>query len=309
MLTFRPLTLESASELAPIFEKQPWRACDYTHGANFQWRVFYETTYAVVSDMAILRAAYPGLGCCYLMPVGSGNLNEALQAIDDDAAERGRWLRIFAPTAASVEQLRAYFGDRVASATSVRSLADYLYETERLIGFSGKRLHGQKNHRNRFYRENPEARFVPVTEETLPAAEAFLEEFEREADLHQPIEVEEMRRARELLHHAKELGQLAGYIETDKGVAALSIGEILGDTLYVHVEKARTSFHGAYQAIVSAFAEYAAAEDTRFCNREDDSGDDGLRTSKLAYQPVELVEKYWVVIDPRPGSKKPRKAC
>jgi len=32
-------------------------------------------------------------------------------------------------------------------------------------------MHGQKNHRNRFYRENPEARFVPVTEETLPAAD------------------------------------------------------------------------------------------------------------------------------------------
>jgi len=312
MLDFQPITVASRELLMPLFAQQPWRACDYTFGANFQWRVFYQTTYAVQKDMAILRAAYPGLGCCYLMPVGAGDMKCALNAIDADATERRRWLRIFAPTAESVEILREHFGDRIVSADSVRSLADYLYETERLITFAGKKLHGQKNHRNRFYRENPEARFVPVTAETLPAAETFLSEYAEEIDLQQPIEVEELHRARELLHRYAEAGQLAGYIETDRGIAALSIGEVVGDTLYVHVEKARTVFHGAYQAIVSAFADYAVAVSggALYCNREDDSGDDGLRNSKLAYQPCALVEKYWVVIDPPKGyAHKIRKPC
>jgi len=264
----------------------------------------------VHADMVILRAAYPGLGCCYQMPVGTGDLTAALHAIDADATERGRWLRIYAPTAESVETLRAHFGDRIVSATAVRSLADYLYETERLITFSGKKMHGQKNHRNRFYRENPEARFVPVTPETLPQAEAFLKAYAEEIDTQQPIEVEDLYRAQELLHNVFAAGQMAGYIETDKGIAALSIGEVVGDTLYVHVEKARTQFHGAYQAIVSAFAAYAAGEGVPYCNREDDSGDDGLRHSKLAYHPLGLVEKYWVVIDPPKGcAHKIRKHC
>jgi len=312
MLEFQKITRGSKKELAELFSHQPWRACDYTFGANYQWRYFYQSTYAVCDNMAIMRAAYPGLGCCYLMPAGTGDMKTALQAIDDDATERGRWLRVFAPTEQSVDLLREHFGDRIVSAVSVRSLADYLYETERLITFAGKKMHGQKNHRNRFYRENPEARFVPVTEETLPQAEAFLKEYEQEIELEQAIEVEELHRAQELLHHAFELGQLAGFIETEQGIAALSIGEVIGDTLYVHVEKARTRFHGAYQAIVSAFAEYAVTVSggAMYCNREDDSGDDGLRHSKLAYHPIELIEKYWVIIDPPKGcSKKIRKPC
>ena len=88
----------------------------------------------------------------------------------------------------------------------------------------------------------------------------------------------------------------AGFIETAGTIVALSVGEVVGDTLYVHVEKARLDFAGAYQAIVSEYAKAACRPDTLYINREDDSGEEGLRRSKLSYQPLRLIDKYWVTV-------------
>jgi hypothetical protein len=86
-------------------------------------------------------------------------------------------------------------------------------------------------------------------------------------------------------------------------VVALSIGEVVQDTLYVHVEKARVDYSGSYQAIVSMFAQYAAEEDTLYINREDDSGEERLRYSKMSYHPIRLIDKYWVTVeDPEQAS-------
>lgn len=131
----------------------------------------------------------------------------------------------------------------------------------------------------------------------MDRAAAFLKEYaEEKAASETGIELEEMQRSEELLACSADLGLTAGYIETANGIVALSVGEVVDDTLYVHVEKAKASCPGAYQAIVSEFARNAAQADTLYCNREDDSGEEGLRTSKLAYQPIRLVDKYWVTV-------------
>ena len=71
----------------------------------------------------------------------------------------------------------------------------------------------------------------------------------------------------------------------------MSVGEIIKDTLYVHIEKADRSYEGSYQMIVREFARHNVTEDVKYINREEDVGDEGLRKSKAIYHPIELLEK------------------
>jgi hypothetical protein len=46
--------------------------------------------------------------------------------------------------------------------------------------------------------------------------------------------------------------------------------------------------------LVNQFAKMFAAEGVTHINREEDDGVEGLRTSKLSYHPIELLDKYVV---------------
>ena len=76
------------------------------------------------------------------------------------------------------------------------------------------------------------------------------------------------------------------YLEVDGKMVGVSVGEKRGDTLIVHVEKALYEYSGAYPTLAQEFAKAFAVNEIEFINREDDSGDLGLRTSKTQYQPI-----------------------
>lgn len=303
MITFQPVTDEAALRLVDYLAGQPYRSCDYTIGAIYQWRAYFASAVAFIGPVAVLRADYPFPedGHSYMFPIGGGGsaaIEAALDAVEEYTAALGIPLRYCAVPEAGAAVLRARYGAR-AVCTAHRDWADYLYMLDDLKTFPGKRFHGQRNHLNRFYKDNPGSRYVPITWMTLPRARAFLTEYVYRTPARSPIEAEEQCRAQELLEAVSLLQLQAGYLETARGdIVALAIGEVVGDTLYVHVEKARLDYPGAYQAIVSAFACHAAQPDTRYCNREDDSGEEGLRRSKEAYHPVAMIDKYWVNIAP-----------
>ena len=296
MLSFSPITLQNVAELRPYLREQSFRTCDYALGAVFQWRAYLQSSFAIVADMLVMRATYPDDGEYFVYPVGKGDVSAALDAIEAYTRESGTKLCFCAVPEAGMEVLRARYQGRVKISTH-RDWADYLYNASDLIDFPGKKYHTQRNHLNRFFKDNPSAVFVPVTEETLSKAVAFLDEYEQHVPLDKVIEAEEMLRSKELLAHSLSLGQKAGYIDVAGTVVALSVGEAVGDTLYCHVEKARVDYAGSYQAIVSMFARYAVEPDTLYINREDDSGEESLRYSKMAYRPIQLLDKFWVGLD------------
>ena len=79
-----------------------------------------------------------------------------------------------------------------------------------------------------------------------------------------------------------------------------SAGEIVGDTLIIHIEKADIAYEGVYQVLVNEYAKCFVTPDVRYINREEDVGDEGMRRSKESYHPVRLLEKYLVRIPAQP---------
>jgi hypothetical protein len=80
-------------------------------------------------------------------------------------------------------------------------------------------------------------------------------------------------------------------------ILAMTMGSHLaGDAFDVQFEKAIDE--SAYVAMCSGFAGHLMEKypELKYLNREDDLGIEGLRKSKLAYNPVELIEKHWACL-------------
>lgn len=97
---------------------------------------------------------------------------------------------------------------------------------------------------------------------------------------------------REALDYFDQLDFIGAVIRINGQIEAFTMGEKINrDTVVIHVEKANGMINGLYGAINQEFLLHQWP-DVAFVNREEDTGDEGLRKAKLSYYPVDLVKKY-----------------
>lgn len=259
--------------------------CTKAVGVEYMWSDHSATEIAYYEGGVIIKDRLSGVDC-FALPRGERR-EDGVRLIETYVRETGGELCFHS---FDDEEL-AYLFSRYPSVEIVshRDYSDYLYDAPDLMEFKGKKYHGQKNHYNRFIRENPDFVFAPFGKEDLPDVFAFLKKHEALAPRSEG-ETLEYRCCEKLLSAFDELDLLTGMIKIGGEIAAISVGEILGETLIIHIEKAFSTFSGIYPTICTLFARRYAAG-LKYINREDDSGDLGLRTSKMQYHPIALVEK------------------
>lgn len=293
MELFHPVSENNILETIPYFANAGGRICDDTAGVTYQWRKLFQTDICLYEGCLITRSVFPQVGSCYSFPVGNGNPEKVYPLLREDAKALGVPFRFACITEDRLASLENSFHGAI-TAEEKRNWADYLYEPA-AFAYTGKRFHTQKNHINRFYADNPEAELVPVTDNNAAEVETF---FDRVLALHPQMpdwEKGEVEGTRDLFRMRDALHQIGACLKTDKGIAAFAMGEVRGDTLHIHAEKADTTFSGAYPAMAQAFARYAAGN-VKYINREDDAGDAGIRYSKEQYRPICLIPKYLVTV-------------
>ncbi len=267
--------------------------CDISLGVKFMWRNEYKIDFAIIDDTLIMKETSNDYKDVFYYPIGANEEN-ALNLIENYCRENFLDLEFCCIDDDYAQKLKARYFD--VAVYHDRDWDDYIYTAEQFKTYSGKKLSGQRNHVNKFKKLYPDYKFKIVKKEDILAIEQFLEEYKTNPNITQGA-LEEAEMAKEYLENVFTLNQLAGVITVDNKIVALSIGEVVGDTLIVHVEKGLIGYAGVYPVMASEFAKAFAGDSVKFINREEDCGDMGLRTSKTQYHPIEIKGKNAVKIN------------
>ena len=172
-----------------------------------------------------------------------------------------------------------------------RNAADYVYEVEKMITHSGKKLHSKKNHLN-YFLKNYNFEYRTLSENDMDECKALFDMWQAQKEEDLKLIAESKEATYKVLDNFKELGVKGGGIWLDDKLIAFSIGEQITENMaLIHLEVADSSYRGAFNAINQKFCENEW-KDLKYVNREEDMGIEGLRKAKTAYNPVFLIDRY-----------------
>ena len=166
--------------------------------------------------------------------------------------------------------------------TEEENFADYLYSAEEMIRLSGKKFSGQRS-------------FEPLDNTDAAEVETFFHTLNKKLNYTPGEAAEENHKVQEVLEHLDQYGLVGGVLRADGAIVGFTLGEVLRDTLYIHIEKADRDYPGAYQMLCRQFCT-AYADGLAYVNREEDMGDLGLRKAKRDLHPVTQLKKYTVEV-------------
>lgn len=294
MLSFDKINADNILATSEYFKYKISRTSDYTAGAMYMWRDFYDTSYTIYEDMIFYKVKFIGR-TTFTYPVGNGSIATAMEALKEYCRynEIPFWF-CTVPKEALPVLVEEYKG--VIAGTPSRDWADYLYLAEDLAEMAGRRYSGQRNHINKFKKLYPDYSYKRITASNLHRVIDFMMDYQVKYGKDSDLAREELSRALELMPYLEKFKLPGGFIEVDGNIVSMAVGEVIGDTMYCHIEKADRNYQGSYQMIVKEFSADMMKGEVKYINREEDVGDEGLRTSKLSYHPIELLDKYCVLV-------------
>jgi hypothetical protein len=294
IINFKTLELDDIVEMLPYFRATNLKLSGYSAAFLFMWRKYRGLQFAYIENCIVFKEeAQGGIYFHYPMELNDGDEQKALDAIERYTRENNIRLHFTCVPRNRIMVLIDRYGAELRL-TNNRKWRDYMYSAEDFKNFAGKKFSGQRNHINKFYKLYPGAVFSQIcAKDNLDEIMEFMRLYEsRQLEKGTLMAKEELNATYALIPNIDKLHLLCGALRVDGKMVALSIGERCGETLIIHIEKALTEYEGAYPSMAQAFARNYAVDGVKYVNREDDSGDPGLRKSKLQYNPVFLVDKY-----------------
>ena len=296
-IDFKRLTVEDVIKYLDYFKCCAFRISDYSAAFKVMWQDYFTEYFAFVENCLIFKEYFQGRTYFhYPMSLGSADYEKrALDAIEEYCRSNNIRLHYTSVPRERMGEMTDRYGSELRI-NNKRRWRDYLYNARDFVTYSGKRYSGQRNHVNKFKKNYPQYRFCELSSADREEILEFLREFaRRQIEKGTTIAREELTSVYKLTDYLDVLGMKVGGIRVDGKLVSYSVGEVCGDQLIIHVEKALTQYEGIYAITAHEFAKHYVADGIEYINREDDSGDAGLRKSKLQYNPVALIDKYNVL--------------
>ena len=292
----KELLAEDYQTLLPYFHLRESHICENVLISHYMWMDFYHTQYLRDAG-GLIWVMTDHNGFSTLMPLckkedlphyfhlAEQYFNETLGTkmscylADKEALE----ILNLDPAKYEIRAQREYF--------------DYIYDAEKFRTYAGRAFHKKKNHVNAFLKQY-EGRFACEQFDCgtdRAGIMDFLRRWETErgiVDDYNRIDFE-LNGIRFLLDHCELLDFHMGGILIGGRLEAFSLGAYnpAEKTAYIHAEKANPEIRGLYPFMRQQFVLHEFPEALEI-NCEDDMGLEGLRKSKMSYNPIRLVEKY-----------------
>ncbi len=328
MIDFRNPTVNDIPRLARLLSSYRGEICDLTPANIVMWRHYYGTELAFEetadgTELLYLRYASdpdetPEKGAPRILSYACPH---AYRHGDENIARRGVLLHPGTISAAvgrlisdgarafcclsetECEIISPFLPE--AQVWHDRNWNDYIYDAKMMTTLGGRHLAGQRNHINKFKATVGDWHVEDICIANLGDAVMFTEEYYRRLEESGKLEkalLAEREAVREVLSFWTEYRQKGILLYAGARVAALTFGEIVGEMLDVHIEKATRDLPGAYPMI---FHELCLRMRGRIdtVNREEDCGEEGLRRAKLALQPIRMPAKFFINTKSQSGAE------
>lgn len=293
-LVFKDILPEHLPIIREFLIKYPSRSCDFSVGGIFMWIEYFNYKFCILNDTLFIKSDVNSFDCdLFYCPIGSMDEESALCLIRKYCRSIRRKAMIMVPLELKTDESLS----DIAAGKSLDYWAEYIYDINSFLSFAGKKMEKKRNHLN-FFMKNYDFKIEEISDENKDELIAFTQNFESDHAC-EDVALYENEKTISTLREYDSYNYTGILIRINGKIAGYSFGEVIGDTCFVHVEKADISYRGIYQAVSSMFSRlvHDRYPDVKYLNREEDMGDESLRKSKLSYHPVMTVCKYIFAID------------
>lgn len=292
MIDFKPAKPTDMDLYNSFLSPSTKRGCEYNFANLILWG---QQNIAVIGD-CLVRLSYYGGHISYAFPIGCKDKEQALSTIINDAKNRGIPCNFFGVYEDDKNLLESLYPDKFRF-IAARDSYDYVYDINDLADLSGRKFHAKRNHINRFKETYPDYTTEVITKDNIHLTKELAECWYKEKLAANPtsdFDMEQIALDRAIRFY-EELKMEGILLKLNGEVLAFTMASRMSADMWdVNFEKAKAGFESAYPVINNEFAKHIRDKypETKFLDREEDMGIEGLRKAKESYRPHHLVEKY-----------------